>query len=542
MRLHHISGDQVVFLYDHSMGERPRVGDSYYVREIARTQEEGSRQDVSGPSENSGVALVVQLVALETFNYPSLNEVLMRQIMEDSYGAEQVQTFVTTSNAPQVDNLGQAIGKIRRLRHPDGHWGIWNGYLPSRNVFIERIQDDELFENCGLSSPLHPIRVGTTLDGRDLLIAGRSIEKVNVITALKGMGKSHLAKVLILELVRHKMVSVVFDMNREYRGLPELEINGQRVSDFATVSQIPGDAQVNSAGAVFLSAGVNFRFTIEGFGRHAFIRLFERFNPTENTRNIFESRVNQAFDQLEEIDVANQQAPANRQRPRPFLNLQSIRNLFPERHAAPNQQQQRDMVRDAIMDRLEIIEGLNLFADNPEEGASFDRVYEICAQSGGTIVIDLARLTSRWGRETFVSAALDMVERMSREAQKLPFVFFEEAHLYASGERIENLVTRARHLGVTSTFVTNMVTHLNETVLRQVDNLFLLYMPHRDDVKHVAKSATTDEETVSAFAQRIERHHALLIGPASGNYPIVFRVEPLQNVDTRGQTRYAFPE
>jgi hypothetical protein len=52
MRLHHISGDQVVFLYDHTVGERPRVGDSYYVREMG--------------SEES---LVIQIVALETFNY-----------------------------------------------------------------------------------------------------------------------------------------------------------------------------------------------------------------------------------------------------------------------------------------------------------------------------------------------------------------------------------------------------------------------------------------------------------------------------------------
>jgi hypothetical protein len=194
------------------------------------------------------------------------------------------------------------------------------------------------------------------------------------------------------------------------------------------------------------------------------------------------------------------------------------------------------------MDRLDSIEALNIFVDAEEEGSSFDRAYELCAESGGAILVDLARLSSRFARETFVNATLDMVQRMARESPKLPFVFFEEAHLYASGARIEDLVTRARHLGVTSTFVTNMVTHLNETVLRQVDNLFLLYLPHKDDVRHVSKSATTDEETVSAFAQRIERHHAMVVGIATGNYPIVFKVDPLQGIDTRGRTKYAFPE
>src|SRR5829696_8578155 len=97
MRLHHISGDNVVFLYDHTQPEKPRVGDSYYVREAG-----------------SDEALVVQVVALDTFNFPSLGEVLMRQIMEESYGTERVSTYIEAPNAPQVENLGQAAGKIRR--------------------------------------------------------------------------------------------------------------------------------------------------------------------------------------------------------------------------------------------------------------------------------------------------------------------------------------------------------------------------------------------------------------------------------------------
>jgi hypothetical protein len=87
-----------------------------------------------------------------------------------------------------------------------------------------------------------------------------------------------------------------------------------------------------------------------------------------------------------------------------------------------------------------------------------------------------------------------------------------------------------------------MVTQLNETVLRQVDNLFLLYLPHKDDVRHVAKSATTDEETVTSFAQRIEKHHAMAIGQATGNYPIVFKVATPDGVKMAGETKYAFPE
>jgi len=334
------------------------------------------------------------------------------------------------------------------------------------------------------------------------------------------MGKSHLAKVIILELTRQGMVSVVFDINREYNGLPPLTVE---------------DNQVSNPGTRILTASQNFRVTIESFGRRGFIRLFDHYTPTETTRNLFETRVNESFDQLDQLDLANRQAPAERQRPRPFFNIDHIRGLFPANRT-------NEHVRNAIMDRLEQIEGLHLFAVNRDESSSFDEAYALCAQRGGTLVIDLAPLTSKFARETFVGATLDMVERVAQTSPRLPFVFFEEAHLYASGDRIDNLVTRARHLGITSTFVTNMVTQLNETVLRQVDNLFLLYLPHKDDVKHVAKSATTDEETVSAFAQRIEQHHAMVVGAATGNYPLVFRVATPEGINMAGQTKYAFPE
>jgi hypothetical protein len=40
---------------------------------------------------------------------------------------------------------------------------------------------------------------------------------------------------------------------------------------------------------------------------------------------------------------------------------------------------------------------------------------------------------------------------------------------------------------------------LDETVLRQTDNLLLAHLPFDNDVRHVGKSAMTDQETMSAF-------------------------------------------
>src|SRR5437764_15232863 len=114
MRMHHIEGDEILFVFDHTQQTPPRVGDSYLVSEV------------TAPTEG----LVVQIVSLGSFDYPSLNEVLMRQMMEASYGTANVQTFAQTPNAPKVENLGEARAKIRRRQTQNGEWTVWNGWVP----------------------------------------------------------------------------------------------------------------------------------------------------------------------------------------------------------------------------------------------------------------------------------------------------------------------------------------------------------------------------------------------------------------------------
>jgi hypothetical protein len=121
-------------------------------------------------------------------------------------------------------------------------------------------------------------------------------------------------------------------------------------------------------------------------------------------------------------------------------------------------------------------------AENPDESTSMQLEYDKIRQ-GGALVIDISSLTNL-SRQGFVQAIIDILREVcEREIQRgtgrFPFVFFEEAHLYISRNTIGYIVTRSRHLGMTCFFVTNMVGGLDETVLRQVDNLFLLHLPQR---------------------------------------------------------------
>jgi DNA helicase HerA-like ATPase len=201
------------------------------------------------------------------------------------------------------------------------------------------------------------------------------------------------------------------------------------------------------------------------------------------------------------------------------------------------------IINHAIRSRLEALKNTHIFARTPAEAASLGKAYRQI-RNGGALVIDISAL-SNLAREGFVQAIIELVKdlclwELEQSTHRFPFIFFEEAHLYVSRRSIDYIVTRARHLGITSFFVTNMIHGLDEAVLRQADNLFLLRIPFEDDVRHVSRGAATDYETMEAFVRRLRQRHALTIGVATAQYPVIFAVDPLQEVNTAGETRYFF--
>jgi hypothetical protein len=197
----------------------------------------------------------------------------------------------------------------------------------------------------------------------------------------------------------------------------------------------------------------------------------------------------------------------------------------------------------AIRSRLEAARNTGVFADQPGEATSLQAEYDKI-RNGGALVIDISSLTNL-SRQGFVQAIIDIMREIceheiQRGTGRFPFVFFEEAHLYISHNTIGYIVTRSRHLGITCFFVTNMVSGLDETVLRQVDNLFLLYLPFDDDVRHISKSAMVDQETMGSFVKRLRRHHALILGDVTRQYPVIIKVKELKGIHTAGETQYFF--
>ncbi|MCL4299351.1 MAG: DUF87 domain-containing protein [Anaerolineae bacterium] len=411
----------------------------------------------------------------------------------------------------------------RRLRFGDeeglNRWEQWDGWIPTRDVTIERTTDEEVFANATRNLG-HPLQLGHTLAGHPFLVEGQDLEKVNVVTGVKGSGKSHLSKVLLLQLIASGAPCVVFDINKEYIHLPKVELD-------------PETGKVTQRGIIHLEAGGNFRLGVRQFGLAPMMTLLQRFGLPEVSALYFENRLARLWAEAEAIE---------RERGRvPYVGLEQIMQMAENNEFGGGSNAM--VVNQAIRSRLEALKNTNIFARNPQEAASLSESYRRIRQ-GGALVIDISAL-SNLAREGFVQAIIELIKdlclwEIENGTHRFPFIFFEEAHLYVSRHSIDYIVTRARHLGITSFFVTNMIHGLDETILRQADNLFLLRVPFEDDVRHVSRGAATDYETMAAFVRRLRQHHALVIGNVTAQYPLIFRVDRLAGINTAGETRFFF--
>lgn len=471
---------------------------------------------------DSGEGLVVQIVAFRMVTYPSLIQEQLELVIGHAPPlARELLTYLSEAqdtlqdyDTSEARNLKIAIAKIRKLTGQS--WDQWDGWIPIRDVEVTRVSDQELFANCidDLGNPLH---LGQTLRGEPFCIEGHYLEKVNVITGVKGAGKSYLSKVVLLELINAGAPCIVFDLNKEYIHLPKHEID-------------PHTGEVRQRGILHLKAGENLKLGVRQFGLSPLVTMLTKFGLPDVSALYFENRMARLLQDAWQIERQG--------RTPPFIGIQHLIDMAEELEFSQN-----EGVSAAIRSRLEAARNTGVFADYAQDATSLQAEYDKI-RHGGALVIDISGLTNL-SRQGFVQAIIDLIREIcERELQqgtgRFPFVFFEEAHLYINHNTIGYIVTRSRHLGITCFFVTNMVGGLDETVLRQVDNLFLLYLPFDDDVRHISKSAMVDQETMGAFVKRLRRHHALILGDVTRQYPVIIKIKELKGIHTAGETQYFF--
>lgn len=516
VRITRIEGDLVELLF-YPRAVDLRVGETLTLRE-----------------RDTGRSIIVQVIAFRSATYPSLVQEQMINILGpeplrapllETMGYRLFSEPAQDDRSVEQGNIKVALAKIRKTVPETSHvggrprWEQWDGWIPARDVDILRTPDEDVFANTTRDLG-HRLRLGWTLGGRDFFVEGQDLEKVNVVTGVKGSGKSHLAKVILLQLIEQGAPCLVFDINREYIHLPKAEVH-------------PRNGHTIQRGIVHLEAGGNFRLGVRQFGLAPLMTLLQRYGLPEVSALHVENRLARLWAEAEAMERNGRDAP--------YIGLDQLIQMAEQNEFGGGSS--ATIVNHAIRSRLEALKHTHIFARTAAEAGSLGRAYRQ-VRAGGALIIDISGL-SNLAREGFVQAIIELVKdlclwEIDHETHRFPFIFFEEAHLYVSQRSIDYIVTRARHLGITSFFVTNMIHGLDEAVLRQADNLFLLRIPFEDDVRHVSRGAATDYATMSAFVRRLRQRHALVIGNITAQYPLIFAVDPLEGINTAGETRYFF--
>jgi len=367
--------------------------------------------------------------------------------------------------------------------------GPWDGIFPG--------WDAEIFPTSPPipETPGPKIFLGRTLEGEEFSPGGRALEKVNVIVGAKGSGKSHLAKVILLGLIRAGAPCLVLDVNREYGGLPEVRT---------------------------YPVGKDFKLGVREIGVEALSVMLEAFGTPATSLLYFETRLSKLFQEKKD-----------------FIGIDELISMAEEGEFYPTQSgYAADAVNRTLRSRLEALKLTGMVARSPLEASSFAGVWKEIRE-GGAVAFDLSGLSTP-ARMGFAQAVLRFLFTLVEEEEKVPFVFFEEAHLYVTPQGIDALVTRARHTGITSFFITNTPTALSEGVLRAADNLFVFRLPLEEDIKWVAKSGMIEESSLVGLVRALPRYACLAMGEISSGYPMILFPDPLVGCETRGKTRYFF--
>jgi DNA helicase HerA-like ATPase len=134
-----------------------------------------------------------------------------------------------------------------------------------------------------------------------------------------------------------------------------------------------------------------------------------------------------------------------------------------------------------------------------------------------------------------------LVEQLTSWKIKATFLFAEEAHLYLRETYWDDIVTRMRHFGIFTTFITNQPDTVKENIYRQADNIFLFNFTNEHDLEVVSRAARVDAETVKSIARDLPPHHCLVLGKVVKDFPMVVKVKAM-DVKTMGETRLFFKD
>jgi DNA helicase HerA-like ATPase len=449
----------------------------------------------------AGKALIAQVIDVQFACIPGVLEELLRTLPDggEPIQGEDIDPLEIAPHITYIQDASLLICKIRatlenNILSPSSSW------LPSRSQsLIKKLSIPMLLKLANVDGKL-PIILGGTKDSSLLTIDASALDgRLNIITGKKETGKSHLSKLLMVSLVGYKATVVVFDLNDEYSSLG-MSADGKRNMYYDKIHA--------------LTPSQNFKVALNELHLNVIMGILIHALHLPGTsarefRRTWKTLKDKGTLTLQELGEA-------------------IRNLNCNQH-----------VRDALSSRFHALVNSGFFTDNAAESTLIDDCLQKAKEHGGAIVINL-RNTSTIDRQIVVEYVLGkLVDSLTNWKLKAVFLFAEEAHLYLRETYWDDIVTRMRHFGIFTTFITNQPDTIRESIYRQADNIFLFNFTNEHDLDVVSRAARVDAETVRSIARDLPPHHCLTLGRVVRDFPMVARVRTL-DLKTMGETRLFF--
>ena len=448
--------------------------------------------------EDRSRSMVVQVYDEEYLSSQALIEDIVKEEVVNASSMENLHDPLNIGSLSRLVRDARVFRAKIRASVNDGKLSSDVTWLPSRvESKIRRIamkELDSLLGRCGV----YPIPLGRAGHEEEFEIYAEDLDgKLTVITGKKESGKSHLSKMLIKTLVQYGAFVVVFDLNNEYGGL-----GWSRAGIPSSIHQ-----QVK-----VLEPGKTLRFTLDYCGKAAISGMLKNAldMPAASLREFL-----RIWDWCES---------------KQSLSIDAIGN-------AVNTWNINELVRDALVSRYHVIHSSGLFINGEGGGLQFEDI--ISGKSGAAMIIKMGEVSPTVRRmvvELVLSKIVDLLEH-----KKIPpiFLFAEEAHIYIRDTYWEDIITRMRHFGIYTTFITNQPDAISDGIYRQVDNIFLFNFTNDNDLDKISKVSLADNDTIRSIVRTLPQRHCLAIGKAVCDLPVVIKVAAAE-VLMLGETKKFF--
>jgi hypothetical protein len=448
--------------------------------------------------EDRSRSMVVQVYDEEYLSSQTLIEDIVKEEVINASSMENLHDPLNIGGLSRLVRDARVFRAKIRASVNDGKLSSDVTWLPSRvESKIRRIamkELDSLLGRCGV----FPIPLGRAGHEEEFEIYAEDLDgKLTVITGKKESGKSHLSKMLIKTLVQYGAFVVVFDLNNEYGGL-----GWSRAGIPSSINQ-----QVK-----VLEPGKTLRFTLDYCGKTSVSGMLKNALdiPAASLREFL-----RIWDWCES---------------KQSLSIDAIGN-------AVNTWNINELVRDALVSRYHVIQSSRLFINGEGGGLQFEDM--ISGKSGAAMIINMGEVSPTVRRmvvELVLSKIVDLLEH-----KQIPpiFLFAEEAHIYIRDTYWEDIITRMRHFGIYTTFITNQPDAISDGIYRQVDNIFLFNFTNDNDLDKISKVSLADNDTIRSIVRTLPQRHCLAIGKAVCDLPVVIKVAAAE-VLMLGETKKFF--